>query len=128
CGCSREHTSSRSGAGVEIDPSDFTSTKVGGATAGLLAVAWALRLFFRRIVKDWRESKGDFAEVAAVETWREEAAMQRARADKAYEERNAAVQELGALRAEVLFLRETVEQLKSEVAQLRRQVNGSTLA
>ena len=113
---------------MEIDPSDFTSTKVGGATAALFGIAWALRFFFRRVIKDWRESRDDFAEVAAVSTWREEAALQRARADKAYEERNAAVQELGALRAEVLFLRETVEQLKSEVAQLRRQVNGSTLA
>jgi len=111
---------------VEIDPSDFTSTKVGGATAALFAIAWGLRVFFRRVIRDWKDSKDDFAEVAAVSTWREEASQQRARADKAFEERNKAIEELGGLRAKVEMLTGFVEDLRKEVAQLRSQINGST--
>jgi uncharacterized coiled-coil DUF342 family protein len=84
-----------------------------------------MRALLRRLQRDWRERRGEVAEISILESWKTEAREQRERADKAYVERNAAMQELGGLRAQVALLQAMVEELRSEVARLREQMNGA---
>lgn len=102
---------------MEIDPQ-----AAGGATAGLMALAVAAWALLRKAAKDVTHIQGEREELAAVRMWRAEAETQRARADKAFEERNAAQGELGALRAEVDFLRRHVDNLEGKVATMQTKI------
>lgn len=104
---------------MEIEP----QTAAGWAsvlTGGILALGYALR----RLLRYWAEGEGDKAEINAVKTWREEARLQRERADIAFTERNAAMRELGELRGRVTYLTTHVATLESQVERLEQRLDS----
>jgi hypothetical protein len=97
-------------------------------------VAWGLGLIFTAALgalgirkKFWRDnneqSETTSGHIASL-WWKEEAELQRKRADRAFDERNKAMEELGALRARVEFLTRTIEQLEMRVAILQQKLDG----
>jgi hypothetical protein len=106
---------------VETD-FETMSKLVGGGAAGFVGLGWAARALIRRVARDWRDVQAEGAEIDALSVWKEEAKTQRERADKAYHERNAAVQELGAQTERALQLAQTIEHLRLTVALLEKRV------
>lgn len=104
---------------MEIEP-QVAAGWASVATGAILALGYALRRLFRY----WAEGEGDRAEISAIKTWREEANIQRARADQAFAERNAAMQELGELRSKVRYLTDHVKNLEGQVARLELRLDG----
>jgi chromosome segregation ATPase len=81
----------------------------------ILAAGIGLNVLFRKTAKNWNLTRVENDGLAVVMAWREEARQQRERADRAYEERNAAV-------AELAQLRERASQLAMRVVELTRVI------
>jgi predicted RNase H-like nuclease (RuvC/YqgF family) len=95
---------------------------VGGGAASFVGIGWLARALIRRIAKDWREVQIEGAGVDAVDAWKEEAKMQRERADRAYHERNEAIAELGTQRERVAQLTAQIDALKRIIEALEGRV------
>jgi len=102
-------------------------------------IAWGLGLIFTAALgalgvrkKYWRDNAQQTESTAghnAVMWWKDEAQLQRVRADKAIDDRNSAMMELGGLRAETSSLRIEVDRLRAAVGslevELRKYRNGN---
>lgn len=102
-----------------IEPEAATKW-VGWATAALIAVAIAIR----KAVGEYAKSRGDILGIDAAESWKAEAKTQRERADRAFEERNKALEELGSFRVEVQYLKRMVDTLERQVKHLESRLEN----
>lgn len=109
---------------------DEAVTKIVASLAGLLGSGWFLRHMMMRWNSRMRVMGArDAAEVDVIAVLRSENESLRAGIDKAYTERNAALEreaatmsQMGSLRTEVGHLQATVGRLEKEIATLSRRV------
>ncbi len=112
-----------------IDPDAVDTAKVVGGIIGsvLAGIGIALRWrgwIVRKSSEDGVAIATDAAESTILQRALNQAERERLRADEAFAERNAAVEELGRLRGEVEYLRAQIVSMQADMAVMRQQLNG----
>ncbi len=99
--------------------------KIGIAITAALYTAFKGRSWIKRVSsQDSVSLAGDGAVMSILKKAQEEAERARLRADKAFEERNAAVEELGSLRAQVASLERHRTDCERRLLVLEDQLNA----
>ena len=100
---------------------DESTQQIGGWIGAIGVALFTMQKIWRAARREQVETHRDTAEINMMALLREQAAVANERADRAFAERNNAMEELGRLRGEVATLRAMCLRMESEIDELRRR-------